>query len=144
MSPYKNILIALDTSDEAKQVVLKARALAECFQANITLIHVVEPIVMENSYDMINTLPIDIENSLIKRAEEFFGKIKSEFSIDAESIVTTGLIKTVVFKQVSLNNFDLIVVGSHGRHGLALLLGSTATKLIHGSPCDIHVVRIVE
>ena len=144
MTLYKNILIALDTSDEAKQVVLKARALAECFKANITLIHIVEPIVMENSYDMINTLPTEIENSLIKRAEEFLLKIKSEFSLEAEAIINTGSIKTEIMEQVKIRNIDLIVVGSHGRHGLGLILGSTATTLIHGSPCDIHVVRIVE
>ena len=37
---------------------------------------------------------------------------------------------------------DLIVVGSHGRHGLALLLGSTANDLLHGAPCDVLAVRL--
>ena len=37
---------------------------------------------------------------------------------------------------------DLIVVGSHGRHGLALLLGSTSTGVLHGSPCDVLAVRV--
>ena len=37
---------------------------------------------------------------------------------------------------------DLIVVGSHGRHGLALLLGSTANAVLHGAPCDVLAVRI--
>ena len=142
MKPYMNILIVIDTSDEAKQVVLKAQALAKCFQAKMILIHVVEPVVIENSYDMLTTLPPDIETSLIKRAEEFLLKIKSEFALDAESVVKTGSIKIEIMEQVKLSNIDLIVVGSHGRHGIGLLLGSTATALIHGSICDIHVVRI--
>ncbi|WP_313899138.1 universal stress protein [Leclercia adecarboxylata] len=37
---------------------------------------------------------------------------------------------------------DLIVVGSHGRHGLALLLGSTANDILHGAPCDVLAVRL--
>src|SRR5690606_5705918 len=37
---------------------------------------------------------------------------------------------------------DLIVVGSHGRHGLALLLGSTANDVLHGAPCDVIAVRL--
>jgi len=37
---------------------------------------------------------------------------------------------------------DLIVVGSHGRHGLALLLGSTANDVLHGAPCDVLAVRL--
>jgi universal stress protein A len=35
-------------------------------------------------------------------------------------------------------------VGSHGRHGLALLLGSTANSVLHGSPCDVLAVRVRE
>ena len=37
---------------------------------------------------------------------------------------------------------DLIVIGGHGRHGLALLLGSTANAVLHGAPCDGLAVRI--
>jgi len=39
-------------------------------------------------------------------------------------------------------NVDLIVVGSHGRHGLARLLGSTATRIVHNAKCDVIVVRL--
>ncbi|MFS9629926.1 universal stress protein [Klebsiella pneumoniae] len=39
---------------------------------------------------------------------------------------------------------DLIVVGSHGRHGLALLLGSTANDVLHGAPCDVLAVKLVK
>ncbi len=39
---------------------------------------------------------------------------------------------------------DLIVVGSHGRHGLALLLGSTANGVLHGASCDVLAVRVGE
>ena len=37
---------------------------------------------------------------------------------------------------------DLIVVGSHGKHGLSLLLGSTANGVLQGSPCDVLAVRV--
>jgi universal stress protein A len=37
---------------------------------------------------------------------------------------------------------DLVVVGSHGRHGLALLLGSTANDVLHGAQCDVLAVRL--
>jgi universal stress protein A len=39
---------------------------------------------------------------------------------------------------------DLIVVGSHGRHGLALLLGSTANSILHHATCDVLAVRLLE
>ena len=37
---------------------------------------------------------------------------------------------------------DLIVVGSHGRQGLALILGSTANGVLHGAHCDVLAVRV--
>ena len=37
---------------------------------------------------------------------------------------------------------DLIVVGSHGRHGLGLLLGATANGVLHGANCDVLTVRV--
>jgi universal stress protein A len=37
---------------------------------------------------------------------------------------------------------DLIVIGSHGRHGLQLLLGSTANGVLHLSECDVLAVRV--
>jgi universal stress protein A len=39
---------------------------------------------------------------------------------------------------------DLIVIGSHGRSGWKLLLGSTANKVLHGAHCDILTVRVGE
>ena len=40
------------------------------------------------------------------------------------------------------SDVDLIVVGSHGRHGLALILGSTSTSILHGAKCDVLAVRV--
>jgi universal stress protein A len=37
---------------------------------------------------------------------------------------------------------DLVVVGSHGRHGLSLLMGSTANGVLHGAKCDVLAVRV--
>jgi universal stress protein A len=37
---------------------------------------------------------------------------------------------------------DLIVLGTHGRHGLGLMLGSTANAVLHGAPCDVLAVKV--
>jgi len=47
-----------------------------------------------------------------------------------------------IIKIAEENNVDLIIVGSHGRHGLALLLGSTANGVLHHAKCDVLAVRI--
>jgi universal stress protein A len=53
-----------------------------------------------------------------------------------------GLVKAEIFSLVDEVAADLIVVGTHGRHGVGLLLGSTATSVIHGTPCDVLSVRV--
>lgn len=40
------------------------------------------------------------------------------------------------------NNVDLIVVGSHGRKGIKMLLGSTANAVLHHAGCDVLAVRL--
>ena len=40
------------------------------------------------------------------------------------------------------NNVDLIIVGSHGRHGFKRLLGSTANAVLHHAHCDVLAVRL--
>ena len=39
---------------------------------------------------------------------------------------------------------DLIVIGSHGRHGIKLLLGATANGVLHRAECDVLAVRVAE
>ncbi len=142
MKPCKNILAAVDTSDEAKQVLESALALGRCFDAKLSLIHVVEPVVTDSSYDLINTIPLEMNDFLIKHAENFLVSLEQDLSPDITSCVEIGSIKTNILRHASENNVDLIVVGSHGRHGLALLLGSTANALLHGADCDVYVIRI--
>ena len=47
-----------------------------------------------------------------------------------------------IHRMASEHGCDLIVTGSHGRHGLALLLGSTSNDLLHAAPCDVLAVHL--
>ena len=142
MSAYKHILVALDTNTEADQILAKALEQAHCFASKLSLIHVVEPLVLENSYDMLNSLPIELEDELVKRAELFLASISDSIEYEVDRIVGRGAIKNVIFETVKSKKVDLIIVGSHGRHGVVLLLGSTANAILHGAESDLHVVRI--
>ena len=147
MTSGKNILVAVDTSDEARQVLGSALELARCYEAKLSLIHVLEPVVTESSYDLISSIPVEMDGLLHERAEKFIEALKKEYAPQLASnellaYVETGSVKAEILRHAEENQVDLIVVGSHGRHGLGLLLGSTANALLHGAPCDIYVVRI--
>jgi universal stress protein A len=56
--------------------------------------------------------------------------------------VVSGHTESEIHRIAKEQQVDLIVVGSHGRHGLALLLGSTANGVLHGAKCDVLAVRV--
>jgi universal stress protein A len=61
-----------------------------------------------------------------------------------QSHLTYGQPRQEIHHLAKEQGCDLIVVGSHGRHGLALLLGSTANDVLHGAPCDVLAVKLVK
>lgn len=143
---YKNILVALDISSESIQIAKKAIHLAELHQVtNLHLISVVEPVVLESSYDLVPVLNTEIENDLMKRAENHIVKLMKLMKYDSyEFNVVVGSTKSEIHRIAEEKNVDLIVIGTHGRHGIARLLGSTASAVLHGAPCDVLVVKITE
>ncbi len=143
MPSYQNILLALDLSDEADQVLERASELINQATAELTLLHVVEPVVTENSYDLITTLPADFEESLYKQADAFLQRKRDDFALKWASVrVEAGSVKSEILRVAEEIKADLIMVGTHGRHGVGLLLGSTANAVLHGTPCDVLAVRI--
>jgi len=134
----------MDVSDEARQVLDRAQDLARCYGARLTLLHVVEPVIVDTSYDLIGPLPVEIDEPLLERGRAFLDRIARESQIDARQVVELGPVKGTILEYASDNAVDLIVIGTHGRHGVKLLLGSTANAVLHGTPCDIHAVRIRE
>ena len=143
MEPYKHILVALDLSNEAHQVADRGRDLAAQYDAKLSLIHVVEPVIVDNSYDLMTSLPAELDDTLLERARSFLEKVSDQLQLaEVEKIVALGSTRAEIFGVAQSQAVDLIVVGTHGRHGVGLLLGSTANAILHGTPCDVHAVRI--
>jgi universal stress protein A len=143
MSTYNRILVAVDLSREANRVVTRARELAQLYGATLSLIHVVEPLVAMNDYELTPVLPLEIEKTLEQRARNFLGSLVSDMGLSgAETIVSIGSPKHEILNHAKDHEIDLIVIGAHGRHGIATLLGSTANAVLHGTHCDVLCVRI--
>ena len=143
MGTYTNILVALDTSNEAEIVLKKAIEVASKFGAKITLVHVVEPVVMPTNYELMPPIDIDIEQNLVQRAENFIEQLTKDSNLsDTSSVVTIGSPKQEIHRICKDEEIDLVVIGTHGRHGVSLLLGSTASAVLHGTTCDVLTVKI--
>ncbi|SHK63708.1 universal stress protein A [Marinobacter antarcticus] len=142
MSAYKKMLVAIDLTEEAPQVLDKARSMCEAHGANLVLVHVVEPV----GYAYGGDIPMDLtelQDQLDKAAREQLGAYGNQFGVDkANQIVTVGRPESEIHRLVKEHEVDLVIVGSHGRKGFQLLLGSTANGVLHGTECDVLAIRI--
>jgi universal stress protein A len=67
----------------------------------------------------------------------------SEYDIDPTALHSlSGAMASGIHDLAHRISADLIVVGTHGKHGLQLLKGSTANAVLHGVPCDALTVRV--
>lgn len=142
MSLYTHILVALDLSDESSHVAIKAKQLATLHGANISVAHVVEPLAFAYGGD----IPLDMTEAQSIVEEQ--AKIRLKKLLDEEQIhasntfIAIGQTSAEIHRLAKEHEVDLIVVGSHGRHGLALLFGSTANGVLHGAECDVLAIRV--
>ncbi|RMS81781.1 Universal stress protein [Pseudomonas savastanoi] len=143
LMPYEHILAAIDLTDECDPVIRRASLLAKASEAKLSVVHIVEPIAMAFGGDV----PMDLsqlQQQQIDQAREKLGKLKLKYPQleNSESHMVFGQPRQEIHKLAKSEACDLIVVGSHGRHGLALLLGSTANDVLHGAPCDVLAVSL--
>lgn len=142
MADYKKILVSIDLTQEADQVVEQASSLAARYQAELSLVHVIEPLTFAYGGD----IPMDvttIQEEIETQAKEHLHILGSKWGIPVErQHLIYGRPATEIHRLAEEQKSDLIIIGSHGRHGFALVLGSTATGVLHGAKCDVLAVRV--
>ena len=143
MAGYQNILLAVDFTPGIETVCRRARELAACTKAHLSVIHVIEPVVMAPPYEGLPSLPVDFEQQMLNSARESLRKLlEDEGMQECSWSVEVGSIKWTIIESAKQQGADLIVIGSHGRHGLERLLGSTANAVLHAAPCDVLAVHV--
>lgn len=142
MSAYKNILVAIDISTEADGVLKTALDIAKTYEAKIQVIHVIEP--MANFYNISPEYYSPMTEDIIR--ENAFINLQTKLEkmdLSSECLsITVGNPGDEIIRQAEDLQSDLIIVGSHGRRGIRLLLGSTANSVMHHAKCDVLAVRI--
>lgn len=140
--PYSHILIGLDLSDDCPTVLQKAVALAQSCKAKISLVHVIEPLAVSYGGD----LAMDLGNIQEQQTSTALASLKTlatSLPIPVfQEHVLIGQTADEMHYLAKQENCDLILVGSHGRKGLALLLGSTSNSVLHGAECDVLAVHV--
>lgn len=145
MSLYNHILIAIDFSESSEHILEKALKISAPESTRISLLHVVEflpPIDYLNG-SLMDTDWVAEEQAMLDYAKDKMQQFVNKHNLKNVTQKTeVGVPKLVIAQFVEQHQCDLVVLGSHGRHGISLLLGSTANAVLHAMPCDVLTVKI--
>ena len=141
---YKHILLAVDFSEDTDCLVERTSEMTLLNDANISIVHILDNIPMPDmSYGTIIALNDETDNALLEQQKAKLNKIGRLLNVpENQRWLIWGSPKEEICALAEQEKVDLIIVGSHGRHGLALLLGSTANDVLHHAPCDVLAVRL--
>ncbi|MFU8816417.1 MAG: universal stress protein [Pseudomonadales bacterium] len=142
MARYRRIVLAVDLTEESNSVAERAQALVAVFDAELHVVHVIEPLSLAYGGD----IPMDlstVQDQIHEQAKSHLAEFAATLDVPpSRQHLIFGRPESEIQRTAEAVDADVIVVGSHGRHGLALLLGSTANGVLHGASCDVLAVRV--
>jgi universal stress protein A len=145
MALYKKILLAVELIPETDGEIIKvAQEITKQNDAHLYLTHAIEYL---SSYGAAYGVAIspDLEEMQIKNANIAMEMLGDKINVPKNKrFVKMGPAKFSILDTADEIKADLIILGSHGRHGIRLLLGSTANAVIHSAKCDVLAVRLKE
>ncbi|MCP5092886.1 MAG: universal stress protein [Gammaproteobacteria bacterium] len=143
---FKNILVAVDTTVDAEEVIKAAQEFAEGKKSTISVVTVVRPLAdyYAHSYSLVgDSTSKQLEAQAAEHTTAWLSDLTKRYGIDTSAVnVVVGKPAAEIRRLAEELSADLIVIGTHGRHGLGLMLGSTANAVLHGTPCNVLAVKV--
>jgi nucleotide-binding universal stress UspA family protein len=140
--PYRRALLAIDLSDVSLRVGELALALLPAEVDALRVVHTFNvPFADWFGAETLDALRRDYHDSAraaMRRVEAIF----QAFDIECREVLREGEARTGLLREAAITRSDLIVLGTHGRSGVAhALLGSVAEWVVRTAPCDVAVTR---
>lgn len=142
MVSYRKIIAAVDLTDDSRAVLERAAGLAQQWQAQLLLVHIVEFVPIEPMSDSLVPV-VQVDERLVERARAQLQTLAGTAGVSTDCLrVTSGNVKIELLHIARDWQADLIVLGSRERHGLSILVNLTEDTVLHGAPCDVLAVRV--
>jgi nucleotide-binding universal stress UspA family protein len=145
---YRNIMLAVDGSKSSKRATEEAIRIARIANAPIHAVYVIDKSALFNYggyYDpqaLIDALRTD-GRAALAQVHEALGA--AGVTGDEEMIETEGIaddISTCLLRTADKMKADVVVMGTHGRRGVArLVIGSVAERFLRFATCPVMLVR---
>ena len=146
MTPQK-ILVATDFSECSEVALTYGRAIARQYNARLRVMHVVETSLVE-SFEVggyvtaVPPMEPDLETSESARLDALISDDDRRHLAAEAVLVMLQPPAQAVVDYAAREKVDLIVVGTHGRRGLAhMVMGSVAERIVRTAPCPVLTVR---
>ncbi|OHB71466.1 MAG: hypothetical protein A2W17_08550 [Planctomycetes bacterium RBG_16_41_13] len=148
MITINNILCPVDYSIYSEKALAYAIELATRFQAKLHLLHVLDIRFLDVNNPELPYIPVTAniisEETIAMLKSRLLKSVSDETQgkISVEAIVIQGVPFTEIIRTARESNIDLIVIGTHGRTGLAhAVMGSVAEKVVRKAPCPVLTIR---
>jgi nucleotide-binding universal stress UspA family protein len=146
MPKFRKILAPVDFSEGSRAATEYAAALAHIDGATLTLLHVRDVPALalpEVGFSYSDVLTNAMKDTAFKLLEECRTRVvEQDPQLTVETKLTFGTPKVEILREATLSRHDLIVLGTHGRTGIAhALLGSVAERVVQMARCPVLTVR---
>jgi universal stress protein A len=147
MTRLRRIMHATDFSRASTAPLKRAIAMAKANRAQLIVAHVMTPpsLVLPGEGYISPSLYESLEASTRAQAQKRLGAIVAgakKAGARASGLLLEGVPSERVARAARATKADLLVIGTHGRTGLAkLFLGSVATRILASAPCPVLTVR---
>ena len=149
---FRRILVPIDGSPPSSKGLEEAIALAQDQSARLCILHVVDELLMMPAFDGSMYVPANYRDDFIKALRDEGRKLVAEAEakvrrhrVKADVVLLETLghrVAELIIKQAKKWRADVIVLGTHGRRGLArALMGSDAEMIVRESPVPVLLVR---
>ncbi len=149
MPELSKILLATDFSDDSVNALRYAEELARKFSSEIIVLHVDQPLAPVMVSELGPAFDVGAMNQIAEEqrlaAQRELDRIVTRLrdgGIKARSLLRVGAPFLEIIHAAQSEGVDLIVMGTHGRSGLAhVLLGSVAERMVQKAGCAVLTVR---
>ena len=144
MITLKKILCPIDHSDGSKEALKYAVSFAMKNEAKLYLLHVIDIRSFDESIDTMAVQIPDDEETIKKLKTKLLECVPEEIRSDMqiEALVVRGIPFAEIISIAKGNKVDMIVMGTHGRTGLAhIMIGSVSEKVVRKAHCPVLTVR---
>lgn len=144
MAAFQKILVPVDFSETSNFALDYAIEMAKKLGASVTVMHTFE-LPIYSFPDGALVASAEVASSIVNGSTQGLAATVAErkrSGVPLESALRQGRADQEIVAFAKVCGADIIVMGTHGRHGLTrALLGSVAEKVVRTAPCPVLTVR---